>query len=240
MIHKHTPATRLLEKRLMARTKTRSPMAFLEIGNAYDSGERIPQHYKKSAAFYVKAATSGNRTVQDAALYRLAEMAMNGQGLPQNAREAAKLFKQVAHSKSVFADDALHNLAVLKYYGAGTLRDRPLAQTYFLKLAQKGHVARVGEFLGELYLTGDGGTQDTAEAKRWFGRAAQAGDAACQWQLAMLTDSEAERLKLLKASAKQGFPRAKEDLKDFYNIAIEYLALLKIPDSAAARQLAMS
>ncbi|NCY25201.1 MAG: sel1 repeat family protein, partial [Alphaproteobacteria bacterium] len=101
----------------------------------------------------------------------LADMTLNGLGLPADAMAALELFIQAAHSGHAGAAFAC---GALLGGGHAVPEDRPRAERFFRQAAQQGH-PRAQMMLGRYLLRGLGGTQDAAQAAQWLEKAAAQG-----------------------------------------------------------------
>jgi TPR repeat protein len=109
----------------------------------------------------------------------LGTMYENGQGVPQNYKEAARWYRLAADQGD---GPAQSNLGTLYFTGRGVPQDFREAMRWFRLAADQGR-ALAQWSLGTMYRTGEGAPQDYAEAMRWFRLAADQGDAQAQFNL---------------------------------------------------------
>jgi TPR repeat protein len=101
------------------------------------------------------------------------QMALDGDGVPQDYVEAVKWFRIAAergHAK------AQHNLAFMYENGQGVSQDYAEAAKWYHMAAAQG-LASSQNNLGVLCESGNGVAQDHADAIKWYRRAAENGDA---------------------------------------------------------------
>ena len=109
-----------------------------------------------------------------AAQFELATMYDLGNGRPQNARTAFKLFQQAAEAG---LPDAEFNVAVMLDSGRGTTQNLNAAAAWYARSAAQGN-HRAQYNLGLLYAAGDGVPRNADLAAFWFRQAAVAVPAA--------------------------------------------------------------
>ena len=120
---------------------------------------------KKAAKIYKRAVELGDA---EAAL-RLAELYAAGDGVKKDENKALQLYRTSADRGYAHARAKLAHL----------LEDKgsPDEETFrLLELAAKQGLIEAEYNVGFRYAMGRGVTEDTEEAKRWFGRAAAKGD----------------------------------------------------------------
>jgi TPR repeat protein len=89
-----------------------NPVFMNKLGDAYDSGEGVPQDYAKAREWYDKAAAKGH----DGAMVGLGLLYENGQGVPQDYVKAREWFEKAAAKDNT---DAMVNLGVIFENGKG-------------------------------------------------------------------------------------------------------------------------
>jgi TPR repeat protein len=113
------------------------------------------------------AAEAGDPT----AMFSLGFMYLQGEGVPQDPKEAAH-WLSLAAERGVAP--AQHSLALLYYEGRGVEKNSAVAANYFESAALQG-LADAQYNLGVLYSHGDGVRQDWALARFWHEKAAEQG-----------------------------------------------------------------
>jgi uncharacterized protein len=169
-----------------------NPVFMNKLGDAYDSGEGVPQDYAKAREWYDKAAAKGH----DGAMVGLGLLYENGQGVPQDYVKAREWFEKAAAKDNAYA---MVNLGVIFENGKGVPQDYAKAHELYEKAAAQGAcLSAQEEFarlrgtaadycrppsegamnnLGVQYVNGRGVTQDYAKAREWFEKAAAKDDA---------------------------------------------------------------
>jgi ankyrin repeat protein/uncharacterized protein YdaT len=109
-------------------------------------------------------------------------MYLQGNGVPQNYKEAEKWFRKAA-KKGIAA--AQVNLGIMYLQGNGVPQDYKEAEQWFRKAAEIG-ISKAQVNLGMMYLQGNGVPQDYKEAEQWFRKAAKKGIAAAQVNLGIM------------------------------------------------------
>ena len=111
--------------------------------------------------------------------YQLGEKHYNGDGVPQDYKEAMKWFRLAADQGNA---DGQRGLGVMYYYGQSVPQNDNRAAHWFRKAAEQGDA--VGQcILGVMHYNGQGVPQDDDQAAYWFRKAAEQGDADVQNQL---------------------------------------------------------
>ena len=140
-----------------------------------DSAPATPQ---RAAALYRRIAEQGDANAQ----VRLADMYLNGDGLPQDDAQAILWFHKSAEQGN---PEAQFRLGLMIRDGRGAPRDDAEALVWLRKAADQGDVqAEVN--LAEMYQLGLGAPKDEAEAFAWYRKGADAGDATAQYKLALM------------------------------------------------------
>lgn len=175
------------------------PKEHYEAGLRFARGEGVPQDWTEAARLYREAAEGGHPEAQR----NLGFLYASGKGVPKDLQEAEKWFGKAAASGQEGAGFASALLGLTKRVPAPTSSELPTAAI----LEVESHFQR-----GLRYATGEGGTQDLAEAAHWYRKAAEGGHAGAQKHLGLLYASgkgvprdlsEAERW-LRKASERGG------------------------------------
>jgi TPR repeat protein len=200
-------------------------VAMMNIAVLASNGRGTPVDYPTAAEFLQKAADIGNA---DAA-YQLAQFYLHGWGVPQNKSRAFQLFQQASSAGYAPARTAL---ARCFEEGIGTEVDLQTASSLeldhheederkFWLYAALNNDAVAARCVGERFLTGTGGfSVDLVKGRRYLMRAADAGDAQAQYQLATCCtqgiggpQNAMAGLKWLERSAGQNYPEAVAELQ---------------------------
>lgn len=189
-------------------------------GFCYQSG-RCGQEadLRKAIKYYKKAARKNHY----AALYKMAQLLYEGQGVKQNKTKAAVYMKRAADKGSL---DAWRFLAEAHYTGKtdGFKQDYKKAKKYWEKLAAEEDVQAFYRLAG-LYHDGQGVPKDLNQAFEWNLYAAQAGLAAAQYRVGLaylrgegVEQDSAAGFKWLQNAADQGYEKALDELNgiEFY------------------------
>jgi TPR repeat protein len=137
------------------------------LGELYNQGLGVPVDPVKAAEWYKLAARQGDRQ----ALSALGLMALDGRGMPKNGSQGRAWLEQAAAKGE---PRAAYNVALL-LLSSGSPDDLRRA-IELLRLAGEAEIAEAQHSLGVLALNGRGMERDTAEAARWFERAARNGN----------------------------------------------------------------
>lgn len=188
-------------------------VAMMNIAFLASNGRGTPVDYPLAAEFLHKAADLGNA---DAA-YQLAQFYLHGWGVPQDKNHAFQFFQQASGAGYAPARAAL---ARCYEEGIGTDVDLQTARKFWLYAALNND-AVAARCVGERFLTGTGGFPvDPMKGRRYLLRAAEAGDAQAQYQLATCCtqgiggpQNAMAGLKWLEKSAEQNYPEAVTELQ---------------------------
>lgn len=130
-------------------------------------------------------AESGNALAQ----YRLGTMFYNGQGVPEDEKQAIHWWKQAAAQGYV---EAMFQLGSAYLFGSQTAKFVPdpdrEAATWYFQAASAGH-AEAQYHLGLLFLAGKGVIENRQEAARWMKKAAAQGHPEAKKALASIDSS---------------------------------------------------
>ncbi len=111
--------------------------------------------------------------------YQLGVKHYNGDGVPQDYKEAVKWFRLAADKGDA---DGQRGLGIMYYYGQIVAQDDEQAVYWFRKAAEQGDA--IGQCIfGVMFYNGRGVPQDDEQAVYWFRKAAEQGDADVQNQL---------------------------------------------------------
>jgi TPR repeat protein len=182
---------------LKSRAEAGDPAAELELGRAYESGTVVSKNDALAALWYRKAADHGDADAQN----RLGLMYMIGNGVDRNKEAAVQWYRKAARQEN---GAAMFNLGAAYYNGDGVAIDDMLSYVWFLLSQEAGYQAaseavqrgtselkpwRVTEALtkiGEMYEKGDGLPNSSAEALKWYRKAADQGSAEASMHIAAL------------------------------------------------------
>ena len=136
------------------------------------------------------------------AQHTLGYMCNNGQGVPQDYRQAAKLFRLAADQGHA---DAQGRLGAMYYQGRGIYQDYHQAAKWYRSAANQGH-ALAQYNLGLLYFYGEGVLRNDVKAQKWFNLSAAQGDKEAikrrDLQAQRITASELKKAQALAAEFK--------------------------------------
>jgi TPR repeat protein len=135
---------------------------------AYKSGE-----FEKAHLLWLLAAENGSA----AALNNLGLMSLNGQGVAQDDKEAAKWFLRAAEQGQV---NAQTSLGLMYLNGQGVPQDYEQAVKWFRLAAEQGKDPEAQLSLGYMYVNGQGVSQSYADAYAWWAVAAANGNVDAQ------------------------------------------------------------
>ena len=153
------------------------------------------------------------------ALSNLGAMYQDGTGVPQDATEAARLYRIAADQGGATGQ---LNLGMMHAAGAGIAQDFSKAARWYRLAADQGEAT--GQFnLGVLYADGTGVPQDFTEAARWHRLAADQGHTRGQFNLGTLyadgtgvAQDYTEAARLYRLAADQGHTRGQFNLGAMY------------------------
>lgn len=114
--------------------------------------------------------------------FNLGLMYLQGDGVPKDPIEAAKLFRCAAENGMAIAQ---FNLGVLYDTGEGVAKDSIEAIKWYRAAAEQG-LALAQFNLGSMYRSGEGIPQNPAEAGKWIRKAADNGDVPAQRRIGLM------------------------------------------------------
>jgi len=225
------------------------PDAQINLAIAYKTGVGVSKNDAEAFKWFKKAAEQGHADVQG----YLGRLYRTGQGTPQNKAEAEKWYKKASKQGDFKAQNALSLMEGIKegdadsqaiqgfmhQNGVGTPQNDVEAAKLLEKAAKQGHEgaqqyleliegvregdAKSQTTLGWMYLRGDGGVKDDAEALRLFQKAADQGHAGAQAILGWMylrgeggVKDDGQALKLFQKAAEQGHAQAQTTLGWMY------------------------
>jgi len=197
------------------------------LGNAYLSGQGVPQDDHEAARWY-RAASAQNLADAEVAL---AYLYAYGRGVPKDYREALRLYQAAAFEGDPVGEN---NLASLYEHGLGTRRRPAEALRWYLASAQAGNPVAQSN-LASMYFLGRGIHRDHKQAARWFRAAAEQGLPEAQNLLAVMyykgdgvARDYTEAARWARRAAEQGYSRAQADLAYMYEqgrgVPLDYVA----------------
>lgn len=178
------------------------PVNAFEVAQLYNSGISVRQDFALAAACYLVAAEAGNRAAQ----FNMGAMYDNGRGVKRDVADATLWYRRAAEQGD---GRAAYALGLIYQKGGGVPRDRREALKWFVLAERNGITAAKGKVAaladrpaspgtavqepglseyrrGLAFLTGQGETQDSSVAFRWFDRGARAGGDLAAYALADL------------------------------------------------------
>ncbi|MGO9864330.1 MAG: SEL1-like repeat protein [Terriglobales bacterium] len=181
---------------LQTKAQAGDPTAQLNLGNAYERGNGVPQSDTQAVKWYRDAAEHGNATAQNS----LGIMFRSGRGVDQDKVEAVRWYRKAA--KQEYAS-ALFNLGTAYYNGDGVGIDDTAAYAWFLLAQAFGDQSAAAavkrmkeeavnlqpqafELIGDMYQKGDDLPRSPSGAINWYRKAAENGGPAVQVKLASL------------------------------------------------------
>jgi TPR repeat protein len=163
----------------------------------------------------LKSANQGDAREQ----YNLGVLYANGQGVPQDYKQAAKWYQKAAEQGIA---NAQYNLGYMYANGQGVPQDYKQAAKWYQKSAEQWF-ANAQYDLGVFYINGQGVPQDEKQAAKWYQKAAEQGFANAQYNLGVLyTNGQGvpqdykQAVKWYQKSAEQGLVNAQ------YNLGVLY------------------
>ena len=175
----------------------------------------LAEDYKRAFPVCSRAAEQGDVLAQ----FILGAMYENGDGVPENDREAVKWYRLVAEQGLA---NAQLKLGWMYANGEGVPKNYREAAKWFRLAAEQGDV--FAQFnLGQMYRKGEGVSKNDREAVKWYRLAAEQGHANAQNNLGNrydngegVTENDREAAKWYRLAAEQGVATAQ------YNLALMY------------------
>ena len=160
--------------------------------------------------------TKSNAGKGDAiAQYNLGRLYFNGQGLPEDAAEAVKWFREAAKQNLGWSQ---HALGVCYAFGRGVAKDDEAAVMWYRRAAEQ-NCADAQYSLGVCYNRGEGVAKDSSEAVKWYRRAAEQNCADAQYNLGVcynegkgVAKDSSEAVKWFRKAAEQNLVIAQVSL----------------------------
>jgi TPR repeat protein len=149
---------------------------FKEGLSAYLQGD-----YAKALKEWQPLAEQGDADAQ----FSLGVMYANGQGVPQDDKEALNWYRKAAEQGVAGAQ---FNLGLMYKNGQGVPQDYKEAANWYRKAAEQG-VAGAQNNLGRMYAFGQGVPKDHKEAANWYRKAAEQGHAGAQNNLGAMYET---------------------------------------------------
>ena len=159
------------------------------IGKMYAFGYGVDQDYLKAAGWYEKSVAEGNPF----AAYALGSLYHRGQGVEQNEEKAFSLFTMAATDGDKPNAYAQYELGRMCRNGIGTAPDQAASEQWykqayqgFLKIEQDMADDKLYYRLGQMNLTGTGTKKDPEQARMYFEKGAELGNADAMYGLGKL------------------------------------------------------
>jgi TPR repeat protein/serine/threonine protein kinase len=175
--------------------------------------------YDKAFPLLKYTADQGNKE----SYYYLANMYLNGDGTPENLREALRLYRECANMGNARCQRTLG-----WFYQDGRILPKNLSEAskWYRKAAEQGDSESQYE-LALMYLGGRGVKQDSSEAAKWFIKRAEQGDADDLVNLGMryyrgdgVRKNQFEAVKWFRKAAEQGSQQGQHNLGVAYDQGI--------------------
>lgn len=172
---------------LKAKAEKGDASAEFSLGRAYEEGNGVPKSDESAMKWYRKAADQGDAEAQN----RVGVLYSLGLGIGRDRVEAVAWYHKAARQKNA---KAMFNLGAAYYNGDGLAIDDVASCAWFLLAQEAGSTAadealrraaseNRGELsaalvkVAEIYAAGNELPKDSAEALKWYRKAADAGDA---------------------------------------------------------------
>ena len=159
------------------------------IGKMYAFGYGVDQDYQKAVKWYEKSIAEENPF----AAYALGSLYHRGQGVEQNAEKAFELFTTAATDKKRPNAYAQYELGRMCQNGIGTAPDQVASREWynqayqgFLRIEQDMADDKLYYRLGQMNLTGTGTAENPEQARLYFEKAAELGNADAMYGLGKL------------------------------------------------------
>lgn len=158
--------------------------AEVALGNLYESGQSVlPPDPARAAEWYRRAADKGHPGAQ----FNLANMYLDGLGVPKDAGEAVAWYRKAADQGDTLAQFSLGSIYDT---GAGRVpRHNASAALWYRRAADRG-LATAQYRLGMMHLHGRGVPRDSAQAVAWLRKAADQDETDAQIALGTLLSPE--------------------------------------------------
>lgn len=153
--------------------------ATFQLAMIYQTGTGVQRNRERAAALFKKAADGGHM----AAKYNLGLLHVEGTYAEPNLVEAAELIGEAAEAG---LPEAQYDLAIMLLEGAGIAPDTTRALDLLELASEQGLPEAQVEYATLLYMGASDGSRDAQGAARWYGRAAEAGNAVGQVRYAMM------------------------------------------------------
>ncbi|MBX3387726.1 MAG: SEL1-like repeat protein [Phycisphaeraceae bacterium] len=152
------------------------------LATAYENGVVVRRDMAQAIKWYTRAAEAGDAQSQ----MKLATIYDQGKGVPRNMVEAIKWYIRVAEKVIPEPQPVLgEDLTDAEISRRALLDANNNAIAWLAKQRRNDAQHR----LASIYRTGDGVPKNTAEAIKWFTRAAEEGDASAQFSLGVIFDT---------------------------------------------------
>ncbi len=179
------------------------------LGVKYSKGRWVTKDYAMAMQLLTKAAEAGNAF----AMVNLAEMYEYGRGIPQSYSTAYDWYKK-AYNKDGSPNGAYHIAIFYEEGKAGLPKDERAAMEWYQKANRSGTHTGAIQHIGQLYQFGLGVTADTAEAIRWYTRAATNGNGFGLYYLGRMEKDYLRASKLFQAADRAFVDQINRTLND--------------------------
>lgn len=142
--------------------------AMFSLGQAYRTGDQVPQDFQEALTWLRRAAENGYPAAQN----DLGSMYLNGMGTPKDAVEATLWYEMAAKQGQ---PEAQFNLALRYLHGDGAPLNAETAVQWLCQAIEHGHIEATGQ-LGTLFRFGQGVERNIVSAAELHVIAASSGD----------------------------------------------------------------
>lgn len=176
--------------------------ATFQLAMIYQNGVGVARNRQRAAQLFAKAAEGGH----PAAKYNLGLLHVEGVYAEPNLVRAAELIGEAA---ATGLPEAQYDYAVMLIEGAGVAPNTEQALILLQAAAERGLPAAQVEYATLLYMGARTGEREAEEAARWYGRAAEMGNAVGQVRYAMMlaaaegVDEDIETAAMYRALARR-------------------------------------
>lgn len=203
-------------RELEKQAKKGEASALSELGFCYETGQGVNKNYYKSFALYSESAKQGYGSAQ----FNIGNAYRHGRGVTQNYQKAVEWYQKAANQDVVRAQVVLGNMYM---NGQGVPMDVNKAIDWYLRAAKNNDTAAMNN-LGNVYNDGIGVPIDKQRAEGWYLKAVNLGSMSARNSLGVFygrglglhQEDRDKALRLVEASACQGYVPAQINLGSFY------------------------
>ena len=163
-------------KYLLQAAAKNMPEAYYDLGKMYYFGKLVKADLPKAAGYFRSGMQLGHADSRN--FY--ASMLENGDGVPQNEKEAFTLYEKSAREGNAYAQYKMGRAYV---YGANGIDKNPAKGIVLLENSAKQNEVRAMAELGNLYWYGNGITPDPEKAIDWLTKAGRKNNVKAQTML---------------------------------------------------------